>query len=72
MPIENYSVVQPSTQQKTFSENNICRFSLPYTSIPFFDPHESYLQVIAETTGDAKVELNGNSSVIIKYIVKGL
>ena len=68
MPIENYSVVQPSTQQKTFSENNICRFSLPYTSIPFFDPHESYLQVIAETTGDAKVELNGNSSVIIKYI----
>lgn len=68
MPIENYSVVQPSTQQKTFSENNICRFSLPFTSIPFFDPHESYLQVIANATGDAKIELNGNSSVIIKYI----
>ena len=68
MPIENYSVVQPSTQQKTFSENNICRFSLPFTSIPFFDPHESYLQVIASATGDAKLELNGNSSVIIKYI----
>ena len=68
MPIENYSVVQPSTQQKTFTENNICRFSLPFTSIPFFDPHESYLQLNAKCNYDAKMELNGNSSVIIKYI----
>ena len=45
MPVENFSVVQPSTQQKTFKENNICRFSLPFNSIPFIDPHESYLQV---------------------------
>lgn len=68
MPIDNYSVVQPSTQQKTFGENNICRFSLPFNTIPFFDPHSSYLQVLAETTGADKMELNGNSSVIIKYI----
>lgn len=68
MPIENYSVVQPSTQQKTFTENNICRFSIPFNSIPFFDPHESYLQLNAKCDYDAKMELNGNSSVIIKYI----
>ena len=68
MPIDNYSCVQPATQQKTFGENNICRFSLPFNTIPFFDPHSSYLQVLAETTGTDKMELNGNSSVIIKYI----
>lgn len=68
MPIDNYSVVQPSTQQKTFGENNICRFSLPFNTIPFFDPHSSYLQVLAECSGTDKMELNGNSSVIIKYI----
>lgn len=68
MPIDNYSVVQPSTQQKTFRENNICRFSIPFNSIPFFDPHSSYLQLLAETTGTNKFELNGNSSVLIKYI----
>lgn len=68
MPIDNYSVVQPSTQQKTFGENNICRFSLPFNTIPFFDPHSSYLQVLAECSGTDKMELNGNSSVVIKYI----
>lgn len=68
MPIDNYSCVQPSTQQKTFTENNICRFSLPFNTIPFFDPHSSYLQVLAECSGTDKMELNGNSSVIIKYI----
>lgn len=68
MPIDNYSVVQPSTQQKTFGENNICRFSLPFNTIPFFDPHSSYLQVLAECAGADKMELNGNSSVVIKYI----
>ena len=68
MPIDNYSCVQPSTQQKTFGENNICRFSLPFNTIPFFDPHSSYLQVLAECSGKDKMELNGNSSVIIKYI----
>tara|TARA_R110002012_G_scaffold85795_4_gene213786 strand:+ start:1525 stop:3114 length:1590 start_codon:yes stop_codon:yes gene_type:complete len=68
MPVENYSVVQPSTQQKTFRENNICRFSIPFNSIPFLDPHESYLQVNMKADFDAKMRLNGNSSVIIKYI----
>lgn len=68
MPVENYSCVQPSTQQKTFTENNICRFSIPFNSIPFFDPHSSYLQVLAECNGTDKFELNGNSAVIIKYI----
>ena len=68
MPVENFSVVQPSTQQKTFKENNICRFSLPFNSIPFIDPHESYLQVNMKADFDAKIRLNGNSSVIIKYI----
>tara|TARA_R110002126_G_scaffold51879_5_gene141711 strand:+ start:4446 stop:6026 length:1581 start_codon:yes stop_codon:yes gene_type:complete len=68
MPVENYSVVQPSTQQKTFTENNICRFSLPFNVIPFFDPHESYLQVNMKSSFDMKMRLNGTSSVIIKYI----
>lgn len=68
MPIDNYSCVQPSTQQKTFGENNICRFSLPFNTIPFFDPHSSYLQVLAECSATDKMELNGNSSVVIKYI----
>ena len=68
MPVENYSVVQPSTQQKTFRENNICRFSLPFNSIPFFDPHESYLQLDMKASFDAKMRLNGTSSVVIKYI----
>lgn len=68
MPISNYSVVQPSTQQKTFSENNICRFSIPFNSIPFFDPHSSYLQLNMEVDATSKMELNLNSSVVIKYI----
>lgn len=68
MPIENFSVVQPSTQQKTFQEGNICRFSIPHNSIPFFDPHNSYLQVLMEANADTKLELNGSSDVIIKYI----
>ncbi len=74
MPVSNYSVVQPATQQKTFKENNVCRWSVPFNAIPFFDPHASYLQVQARVLPKAgstlmdKWRLNGNSSVIIKYI----
>ena len=68
MPIENYSVVNPSTQQKTFTENNICRFSVPFNSIPFFDPHQSYLQFLIEASATDKLELNGDGSVCIKYL----
>ena len=68
MPIENYSIVQPSTQQKTFTENNICRFSVPFNSLPFFDPHNSYLQLLMESDATTKLELNGDASVLIKYL----
>lgn len=74
MPVSNYSVVQPATQQKTFKGNNVCRWSIPFNAIPFFDPHSSYLQVQARcqarngSTLTEKWQLNGNSSVIIKYI----
>lgn len=68
MPIENYSVVNPSTQQRTFTENNICRFSVPFNSIPFFDPHQSYLQFLVEASATDKLELNGDGSVCIKYL----
>ena len=68
MPIENYSIVQPSTQQKTFTENNICRFSVPFNSLPFFDPHNSYLQLLMETDATTKLELNGDASVLVKYL----
>ena len=74
MPVSNYSVVQPATQQKTFKGNNVCRWSVPFNAIPFFDPHSSYLQVQARcsprngSTLTDKWQLNGNSSVVIKYI----
>jgi len=68
MPIENYSIVQPSTQQRTFTENNICRFSVPFNSLPFFDPHNSYLQLLMESDATTKLELNGDASVLIKYL----
>lgn len=68
MPIENYSIVQPSTQQRQFTENNICRFSIPFNSLPFFDPHNSYLQLLMESDATSKLELNGDASVLIKYL----
>lgn len=68
MPIENYSIVQPSTQQRTFTENNICRFSVPFNSLPFFDPHNSYLQLLMESDATTKLELNGDASVLVKYL----
>ena len=74
MPVSNYSVVQPATQQKTFRGNNVCRWSVPFNAIPFFDPHSSYMQIQARclpragSTLTEKWQLNGNSSVVIKYI----
>ena len=68
MPIENFSIVQPSTQQRQFTENNICRFSIPFNSLPFFDPHNSYLQLLMESDATSKLELNGDASVLIKYL----
>ena len=44
LPIENYSVVQPSTQQRTYTAENICRFSIPSNTLGFIDPHTSYLR----------------------------
>lgn len=74
LPIENYSVVQPSTQQRTYTAENICRFSIPSNTLGFIDPHTSYLRVDAQIVAppggvvSTKYELNGDASSVIEYI----
>lgn len=52
MPIDSFSVIQPSTSQATYGEGQICRFMLP-RSLGFFDPANSYLEL--------QVQLNNNN-----------
>ena len=74
LPIENYSVVQPSTQQRTYTAENVCRFSIPSSTLGFIDPHTSYLRVDAQIVAppggvvSTKYELNGDASSVIEYI----
>lgn len=51
MPLDSFSVIQPSTSQAEYSEGQICRFMLP-RSLGFFDPANSFLELQVQLSGN--------------------